>query len=204
MSCLTEDESGVQGAAMASVQCHILPHTLSCAATSSPQGDGRSWGHKSVMMVSPDRGQVKWRSCTSDVIRFITSMTSALHVLCSNSFGHSNTVTHVGTLLSPCVRHSEARVRTMKYLTTTEEWDAAVSKADDTQLVVVDFTATWCGPCKLIGPKYEVRYYTTHPHARVLNVSWCMCTRWSTGPVDVAVMRHSVACRSIGRACSIQ
>lgn len=43
----------------------------------------------------------------------------------------------------------------MRYLTTKEEWDAALANAGD-RLVVIDFTATWCGPCKLIGPQYEV------------------------------------------------
>ncbi|XP_054656577.1 thioredoxin [Dunckerocampus dactyliophorus] len=42
-------------------------------------------------------------------------------------------------------------VREVKNL---EEFKTILADAGD-KLVVVDFTATWCGPCKMIGPIFE-------------------------------------------------
>nr|2YPM_A Chain A, LAFCA THIOREDOXIN [synthetic construct] len=38
-------------------------------------------------------------------------------------------------------------------VTNKDEFESILSEAD--KLVVVDFTATWCGPCKMIAPKFE-------------------------------------------------
>jgi len=40
------------------------------------------------------------------------------------------------------------------YLNTAQEFHAAQSNAGG-KLLAVDFTASWCGPCKMIGPQFE-------------------------------------------------
>ena len=43
---------------------------------------------------------------------------------------------------------------TVEYLRTKAEYDAAIAASTD-KLLVIDFTASWCPPCKMIAPKFE-------------------------------------------------
>ncbi|TPX56910.1 hypothetical protein PhCBS80983_g04204 [Powellomyces hirtus] len=40
----------------------------------------------------------------------------------------------------------------VKIVATAEEFNSIIK---NNQVVIVDFHATWCGPCKMIAPKFE-------------------------------------------------
>eukprot|EP01083_Nonionella_stella_P130915 397446_1 len=56
----------------------------------------------------------------------------------------------------------------VKFLKTAEEF-AELMEESKTKLVIIDFTATWCPPCRMIGPIFE-RLATEHPEAVFVKV----------------------------------
>lgn len=54
------------------------------------------------------------------------------------------------------------------------EFDKLVASARSKQLVVVDFAASWCGPCQQIAPKFEAMAAAL-PHVRFLKVDVDEC-----------------------------
>lgn len=53
---------------------------------------------------------------------------------------------------SPTATVQQGKAVSIDYLKTIPEFDNAKLQ---TSLLVIDFTASWCGPCKKIGPVFE-------------------------------------------------
>jgi thiol-disulfide isomerase/thioredoxin len=51
-------------------------------------------------------------------------------------------------------RSTQSALRAVAEINSVEELDAAVKAAGD-KLMVVDYSTTWCGPCKVVAPKYD-------------------------------------------------
>ena len=68
----------------------------------------------------------------------------------------------------------EAAVRD---ITSNDEFDEAIKSAGDS-LVVVDYSTSWCGPCKIIAPKFD-EFSEQYKNVAFLKVSALprLCTR---------------------------
>mmetsp|Transcript_44037 Transcript_44037/g.77768 ORF Transcript_44037/g.77768 Transcript_44037/m.77768 type:complete len:116 (-) Transcript_44037:147-494(-) len=52
-------------------------------------------------------------------------------------------------------RRQQSALQAVSEVGSIDEFDKAVKEAAGDSLVIVDYSTTWCGPCKVIYPKYE-------------------------------------------------
>ncbi|KAG6436998.1 hypothetical protein SASPL_101905 [Salvia splendens] len=65
-------------------------------------------------------------------------------------------------------------------ITTKESWEQKLDEANtDGKLVVANFSATWCGPCRIIAP-FFVELSEKHPSIMCLTVDVDELTEFST------------------------
>lgn len=68
----------------------------------------------------------------------------------------------------------------VQLITTQESWDQKMAEAkSDGKIVVANFSATWCGPCRIIAPFY-VELSEKHPSIMFLTVDVDELTEFST------------------------
>ncbi|KAK6118182.1 hypothetical protein DH2020_048083 [Rehmannia glutinosa] len=65
-------------------------------------------------------------------------------------------------------------------ITTKESWEQKLAEAEkDGKIVVANFSASWCGPCRMIAPLY-VELSEKHPSIMFLTVDVDELTEFST------------------------
>jgi thioredoxin 1 len=78
----------------------------------------------------------------------------ALATIRSQAFSTTAAFVSRHTTTSPPTRVASVSLYAVKDISSEPAFDDAVKNAGS-KLVVVDYSTTWCGPCKVIAPKFE-------------------------------------------------
>lgn len=70
------------------------------------------------------------------------------------AFGVGSSRLLAGPRLTPPSRNARRIEAVVVDISSTDEFNEALESAGDS-LVVVDYSTSWCGPCKIIAPKFD-------------------------------------------------
>ncbi|CAI9097162.1 OLC1v1033520C1 [Oldenlandia corymbosa var. corymbosa] len=78
------------------------------------------------------------------------------------------------------VRHVEFAGGNVHLVTTKESWDQKLTEAkNDGKIVIANFSASWCGPCRMIAP-YYCELSEKYPSLMFLTIDVDELTEFST------------------------
>ena len=100
--------------------------------------------------------------------RVLSIMCAVLVAIQSNAFTTPFTGSTRALSRMPAVNKRSMTMRVVD-ITSEDAFDKTINSAGNT-LVVVDYSTTWCGPCKVIAPKFE-DMSEKYPDAVFLKVS---------------------------------
>lgn len=104
--------------------------------------------------------------------RFATILVALAAVLMSSDAFSSTAF--LGSRLSCRANNNHGLSMKVVDIDSEAAFDKTIQNAGDA-LVVIDYSTTWCGPCKVIAPKFE-EFSEKYPDAVFLKVSSTLCT----------------------------
>ncbi|XP_044448665.1 thioredoxin H4-2 isoform X1 [Triticum aestivum] len=103
----------------------------------------------------------KVSSCLLPNLCFVLELPSDFYVILLSSFGQGRSIVE---------EKLDFKGGNVHVITTKEDWDQKIEEANkDGKIVVANFSASWCGPCRVIAPVYA-EMSKTYPQLMFLTI----------------------------------